>query len=72
MVSASPHRLSRIEGFERDEIVRVLTQPGISMDSAAAELGMSRATLYRKVSFYGIKDIRKPRPQTPAQQGRSK
>jgi len=48
------HRLSRIEAFERDEIVRVLTRPGITMQDAAAELGMSRATVYRKIQQYGI------------------
>lgn len=54
VLSAAPHRLTRIEAFERDEIVRVLTRPGISMREAGAELGMSRATVYRKVAQYGI------------------
>ena len=40
--------MSRIETFERDEIVRVLTRPGVTMPDAALELGMSRATIYRK------------------------
>jgi len=34
--------------------VRVLTQPGISMRQAAEELGMSRATVYRKLAQYDI------------------
>jgi transcriptional regulator of acetoin/glycerol metabolism len=55
VLSGSTHRLSRIEAFERDEIVRALTQPGISMREAAAQLGMSRATLYRKVAHYGVR-----------------
>ena len=54
VLSGSTHRLSRIEAFERDEIVRVLAQPGISMREAAEELGMSRATVYRKIAQYDI------------------
>ncbi|MCH1868168.1 GAF domain-containing protein [Nocardioides sp. CFH 31398] len=48
-------RLSRIEAFERDELIRVLSRPGTSMQEAADELGMSRATVYRKVGRYGIR-----------------
>lgn len=59
VMSDSIHRLTRIEAFERDEIVRVLTRPGISMKDAAEDLGMSRATIYRKIAQYGI---RVPRP----------
>lgn len=54
VLSGSSRRLSRIEAFERDELVRVLTRPGISMQEAGDELGMSRATVYRKVSQYDI------------------
>ncbi|TWD79419.1 regulatory Fis family protein [Kribbella amoyensis] len=54
LLSDTTHRLTRIETFERDEIIRVLTQPGISMRQAAEELGMSRATIYRKIAQYGI------------------
>ena len=46
--------LSRIEAFERGEIVRVLNDDGLTMAEAAAELGMSRATLYRKIAQYNI------------------
>ena len=46
--------LSRIKAFERDEIVRVLSRPGATSEGAAAELGMSRATVYRKLAQYGI------------------
>ena len=35
-------------------IVRVLTTPGMTMKDAAGELGMSRATIYRKVTQYDI------------------
>lgn len=57
-VLAGPSRLlSRIEAFERGEIIRVLSSnSGTTMADAARELGMSRATLYRKVSQYGIRD----------------
>lgn len=60
VLSRPSRRLSRIETFERDEIVRVLTRPGITMHDAAGELGMSRATLYRKVDHYGVR-LPKPR-----------
>ena len=58
VLAGSSHRLTRIEAFERDEIVRVLSRPGISMREAGEELGMSRATVYRKLAQY---DIRVPR-----------
>ncbi|MET0479902.1 MAG: helix-turn-helix domain-containing protein, partial [Mycetocola sp.] len=48
-----PH-LSRIESVERDEIVRCLSRPGITVAAAAAELGMSRATIYRRMARLGI------------------
>jgi transcriptional regulator of acetoin/glycerol metabolism len=54
VLSGSSRRLTRIEAFERDEIVRVLSRPGISMREAAEELGMSRATVYRKTAQYEI------------------
>ena len=58
VLAGSSRKLSRIEAFERDEIIRVLTQEGVTMREAAQELGMSRATVYRKVTQY---DIRIPR-----------
>jgi sigma-54 dependent transcriptional regulator, acetoin dehydrogenase operon transcriptional activator AcoR len=56
VLAGTTHRLSRIEAFERGEIVRVLNigSPGATMADAARELGMSRATLYRKITQYGI------------------
>ncbi len=54
VLSSPIHRLTRIETFERDEIVRTLTEPGITMKAAAGKLGMGRATLYRKLGQYGI------------------
>ncbi|GHF65641.1 hypothetical protein FHX82_006091 [Amycolatopsis bartoniae] len=53
--SGATHRLTRMEAVERDEIVRCLTQPGASVAKAATLLGMSRATIYRKIAHYDIK-----------------
>ena len=46
--------LSRLERMERDEIVRCLTTPGTTITRAAEELGIGRATLYRKIAQYKI------------------
>lgn len=46
--------LTRIETFERDEITRILSQPGSSVSQAATELGISRATIYRRLAKLGI------------------
>jgi transcriptional regulator of acetoin/glycerol metabolism len=54
VLSRTRQRLSRIEAFERDEIIRVLTRPGTTMKESAEELGMSRATIYRKIAQYDI------------------
>ena len=58
VLAGNSRHLSRIEAFERGEIVRVLGTGSPTMAEAARELGMSRATLYRKISQYGI-DIRR-------------
>jgi len=56
VLAGSSRHLSRIEAFERGEIIRVLSARGVpTMAEAARELGMSRATLYRKISQYGIR-----------------
>ncbi|WP_299573927.1 GAF domain-containing protein [uncultured Williamsia sp.] len=54
VLAGGGRRLSRIEAFERGEIVRVLASGPPSMNDAARSLGMSRATLYRKITHYGI------------------
>lgn len=54
VLAGNSRHLSRIEAFERGEIVRVLSSGNPTMAQAAHELGMSRATLYRKISQYGI------------------
>jgi sigma-54 dependent transcriptional regulator, acetoin dehydrogenase operon transcriptional activator AcoR len=56
VLAGSSRHLSRIEAFERGEIIRVLSDTGgPTMVEAARELGMSRATLYRKISQYAIR-----------------
>jgi sigma-54 dependent transcriptional regulator, acetoin dehydrogenase operon transcriptional activator AcoR len=54
VLAGNTRHLSRIEAFERGEIVRVLDDGGLTMAEAAADLGMSRATLYRKIAQYTI------------------
>ncbi|WP_083452868.1 GAF domain-containing protein [Mycolicibacterium goodii] len=54
VLAGSNRRLSRIEAFERGEIIRVVCGSGLTMSEAAHELGMSRATLYRKIAQYDI------------------
>jgi transcriptional regulator of acetoin/glycerol metabolism len=54
VLSGTARRLTRIEAFEREEIVRVLTRPGTTMKDAVEALGMSRATIYRKMAQYDL------------------
>jgi transcriptional regulator of acetoin/glycerol metabolism len=46
--------LTRLERLERDEIIRCLTEPSTTITRAAEELGIGRATLYRRIAQYGI------------------
>jgi DNA-binding NtrC family response regulator len=55
VLSAGSRTLTRLEQLERDEILRCLTRPGATVVQAAAELGLSRATLYRKIAQYGLR-----------------
>lgn len=52
--SSSNKRLSPIEALERDAIVMALYDDGATPTSAAEVLGMSRATMYRRIRQYGI------------------
>jgi len=52
--SVSRRLLSPLESMERDAIVRSLADAGGHKVAAAATLGMSRATIYRKIREYGI------------------
>ena len=55
--SAIRRHLSQLESLERDAIVRSLTTHQGNKAQACAELGMSRATIYRKIRDYGITGI---------------
>ena len=54
VLAGTTRHLSRIEAFERGEIIRVLGTDGLTMADAVTELGMSRATLYRNIAQYDI------------------
>lgn len=46
--------LTPLESLERDAIARALIESGGDRAEAAARLGISRATIYRKIRTYGI------------------
>jgi len=46
--------LTTFESLERDAIARALVKTGGNRTQAAAQLGISRATIYRKIHAYGI------------------
>jgi sigma-54 dependent transcriptional regulator, acetoin dehydrogenase operon transcriptional activator AcoR len=52
--TVSPRLLSPLESMERDAIVRSLLDWDGNKIKAAASLGISRATIYRKIHEYGI------------------
>ena len=52
--AVSRRKLTRIESLERDEIVKSLEENGYSKAAAAEALGISRATIYRKIKEFGI------------------
>ncbi|WP_228713643.1 sigma-54-dependent Fis family transcriptional regulator [Prauserella endophytica] len=47
-------QLTQLESIERDAIVRSLAANHGNKERAAADLGMSRATIYRKIRSFGI------------------
>ncbi|MCV7419484.1 siderophore-interacting protein [Mycobacterium yunnanensis] len=52
--SVSRRKLTRLEALERDAIVRSLQENDGNKADAAEALGMSRATIYRKIRDFGI------------------
>ncbi|CAN5605146.1 transcriptional regulator MimR [soil metagenome] len=52
--SLTRRKLSRLEALERDAIVRSLSENDGNKIDAAEALGMSRATIYRKIKDFGI------------------
>ncbi|MBX7434902.1 siderophore-interacting protein [Mycobacterium sp. Y57] len=52
--SLARRKLTRLESLERDAIVRSLLENGGNKADAAEALGMSRATIYRKIKEFGI------------------
>lgn len=46
--------LTRMESTERDTIIKSLTETGGNRSKAARAIGISRATIYRKINEYGI------------------
>lgn len=52
--SLTRRKLTRLEAMERDAIVRSLSENDGSKADAAEALGMSRATIYRKIKDFGI------------------
>lgn len=52
--SLARRKLTRLESLERDAIVRSLLENNGSKADAAEALGMSRATIYRKIQEFGI------------------
>lgn len=52
--SVTRRKLTQMEALERDAVVRSLQDNGGNKQAAARALGMSRATIYRKINDYGI------------------
>ena len=53
----SRRTLTPIEALERDAIIGALTTANGNRKMAAANLGMSRSSLYRKIQSFGIMHI---------------
>ncbi|MDQ0260390.1 transcriptional regulator of acetoin/glycerol metabolism [Sinomonas atrocyanea] len=62
VLSRPPAHLTRLEALERDEIIRSLSRPGATVAGAATEIGISRATIYRRMARLGISMPTAPRP----------
>jgi transcriptional regulator of acetoin/glycerol metabolism len=52
--SMARRKLTKLEALERDAIVRSLLEHSSDKADAAEALGISRATIYRKIKQFGI------------------
>ncbi|MCW2600781.1 MAG: transcriptional regulator [Frankiales bacterium] len=55
--NSARHQLTGLESIERDAIVKALHDAGGNRVQAAADLGIARSSLYRKLKSYGISTI---------------
>ncbi|MCW2946869.1 MAG: modulated sigma54 specific transcriptional regulator, Fis family [Actinoallomurus sp.] len=55
--ATSRHVLTPMEAIERDAISRALDESGGDKRKAAARLGISRATIYRKIRAFGLEIV---------------
>lgn len=53
-------QLTQLESIERDAIVRSLAANQGNTERGAADLGTSRATIYRKIRAFGIVGVNQP------------
>lgn len=49
--------LTEMESIERDAIVQTLYECDRNKSHTAAQLGISRSSLYRKMRAYGLEDL---------------
>ena len=63
-LNTSPSSLSALDEAEREVIVKTLQDMGGNVVEAARALGLSRATLYRKMRALGLRET-KPQPDGP-------
>jgi len=47
----------RLSDVEKETIIQTLKETGWHITLAAKALGISRATIYRKIQLYGIKRV---------------
>jgi transcriptional regulator of acetoin/glycerol metabolism len=55
--------LMPMEALERDAIIAALHRAGGNRLQAAADLGIARSSLYRKIHSYGIGEVHLPPPR---------
>lgn len=60
---------ARLGNVERNIITNSIIENGFELTSAASELGISRATLYRKLTKEGLNEVNQLRRKALAQAG---